>query len=95
MGRQLRSSSVKAVSDAILFAYPGEAVRSIAKGNGKFLSFLNQKITLRKGRISRSKWESDARKKAPKKSKSSVKQTLQTFFSDLFPDSNSPKTEPS
>lgn len=95
MGRQLRSSSVKAVSDAILFAYPGEAVRSIAKGNGKFLSFLNQKLTLRKGRISRSKWESDARKKAPKKSKSSVKQTLQTFFSDLFPDSNSPKTEPS
>ena len=27
------------------------------------------------------------RKKAPKKSKSSVKQTLQTFFSDLFPSS--------
>ena len=93
MGRQMRSSSVRAVSDAVLIGYPGSIVRKVARGNGRLLALLNQNLSLRRDKIKQSKWQLKPKKDAKKKGKTSVKETIQTFFSDLFPDSNSPKIE--
>ena len=91
----LQPADELAVSDAVLIGYPGSIVRKVARGNGRLLALLNQNLSLRRDKIKQSKWQLKPKKDAKKKSKTSVKETIQTFFSDLFPDSNSPKTEPS
>lgn len=95
MGRKSRASSVRAVSDAILFVYPGSLVREVANKNGKLLSLLNQNLRLSKEKIEKSKWTASKTEQKKMKGRQGVKKTIQTFFSDLFPDTNAPKAEPS
>tara|TARA_B100001093_G_scaffold49261_2_gene41868 strand:- start:2948 stop:4498 length:1551 start_codon:yes stop_codon:yes gene_type:complete len=95
MGRKERSSTIRATSEVVVMAYEGVRIRKIAKKNGKFLARLNQNLNFSKDQIERSKWRAEKKNKTPldKRRKKGVAKTLQTFFSDLFPDSSSPSTE--
>lgn len=95
MGRKERACTIRATSEAVLLAYEGHRVRSMAKKNGKFLALLNKNLNFSEERIERSKWKFENKKttRSTKKQKKGVAKSLQTFFADLFPDTSSPSQE--
>ena len=87
-----RSSTVVANTDVIIFEIPKAAVMKLAGQRGTFLAMLNRDVALGAQRIHRSKLEAASKSKAikasrKKKTAKGVTRAIQTFFTDLFPSS--------
>jgi CRP-like cAMP-binding protein len=87
-----RHSTVMAITDSVVLAFDSKIVADLASRNGAFLSLLNERMVLGQERIIKTKWkmQKKPKKAVPVKKKNRVGKTIQTFFTDLFPQSNLP-----
>ena len=86
-----RLSTISAITDSIVLAFDPKVIAELASRNGDFLSLLNERMVLGQDRIMKTKWkikEQEAHATTPQK-KTGVGRTIQTFFTDFFPASNS------
>ena len=91
-----RLSTISAITDSIVLAFDPKVIAELASRNGDFLSLLNERMVLGQDRIMKTKWklkQQEAHPTTPQK-KTGVGRTIQTFFTDFFPSSNS-STKPS
>ena len=90
-----RNSTITALTDCVIFEFDSSMIAQLAAQSGDFLSLLNEKMLLGQDRIMKAKWrvkqQEEISKKIPKKRR--VTQTIQTFFTDLFPTSQNPVTK--
>ena len=89
-----RHSTVMAITDSVVLAFDSKIVADLASRNGAFLSLLNERMVLGQERIIKTKWkmQKKPKKAVPVKKKNRVGKTIQTFFTDLFPQSNLPSS---
>ncbi len=82
-----RLSTISALTDSIIFVFDYDLISSLAARNGKFLSLLNEKMVLGQDKIIKTKWriQKEGESLPETSQKSGMGQTIQTFFSDFFP----------
>lgn len=94
LGENLRTSTVTAMTDTIVFSIDAKNIQEIAAQNGSFLSMLNKQMGLNLNKIEEKKKgiRSKGAKRASTKRKVCVSGAIQTFFADLFPSGESSET---
>ena len=90
-----RTSTIIAVTDAVVFEISKSPVMEVTSRQGEFLAMLNRNVALSAERIHQSKKAAAKRRKASprrKKKTAGVTKAIQTFFTDLFPSNETDTT---
>ena len=90
-----RTSTIIAVTDAVVFEISKSPVMEVTSRQGEFLAMLNRNVALSAERIHQSKKAAAKRRKASprrKKKTAGVTKVIQTFFTDLFPSNETDTT---